>query len=467
MKRKKNVTIQKKSEKTNCNCDDLNWPNLDETVSVANTYLGICSPVLVTVCDSNKYFNMNVYPGVDPSANSTDFILGQSNIRPSLLSSNKHWLNLDESVSVANTYLGIYSPQLATVDISHRYFNRNVYTGANPLENSTDLILGQSNLRTSLLSDKNHWSNLDGSVSVAHTYLGIDSPRLATIGVFDKYSNMSINSNVKPTGYLFDLSQSVVKASLIVDEKNSSSLSGVLSVGNAYMGIGQTELPTVNSFDRYYNKYIYSIGNPTEYIFDFSLRQSVLKDSLFSVNEFNSSIANNYKGIDVPTFQTRSVFDSLTDNNIYSTSRSPLRIIGIDFGQSIVNTDLYSINNFLSVTNSVIFPNESYSKIGLNKVSSLGSYFTFLKNINEVIPSGAVTYYNNSGSTSNQFESRKLGVQNEIEKKFKGFLESIKLDQNHFGFEFTADNYNFHFTINIINSTINSNQVHFGNKYIN
>ena len=455
------------SDKNHCS-------SLDGFVSVANTYLGVGSPQIATICASNKYFNRNVYPGVNAAANSTDLILGQSTIRTSVLSDNKHWLNLNESVSAANTYLGVGSPQLDSIGASDNFFNSNVYTGLISAANSTNLTLGQSNFGTSLLSDMSHWSNLVGSVSVGNTSLKIGSSQLATFSVFDEYSKMSIKSNVKPTAYLtdFDLSQSVEKASLIVEEKNSSTLAGALLAGNTYMGVGLTELPNVNSFDRYHNKNNYSVRNPTELIFDYSLRKSVLKDSLFSVNEYlseivNSSIADNFKCISIRIAQTKSVYDSLIVDNFYSTGLSPLCITGIDFGQSIVNTDLNSINNYLYGTQSVFFPNEGYSNIGLNKDSSLGNDFSFVRNINEVIPSDAVTYFNNPVITSNQFESRRLGLMCEIEKKFKDFLETIKLDKNHIGLEFTADKYNFHLNINIMNCTINSNQIQFGNKYIN
>jgi hypothetical protein len=542
MKRKKNVDFVRKSKKTNCYLEDVNWPNIEESFSVTNTYLGIGSPEFATVGVSDKYFKMNDYFGVNTVANSTEFILGQSTILTSVLSTNKHWLNINEAVTVSNTYLGVGTPQLATVNASDKYFNSNVspsvisvanptdlilgqstirtsvlsdnknwinlnesvspantfwgvgspqlgtigasdkffnmnpYAGLISVANSTDLTLGQSNFGTSLLSDMRHWSNIVGSVSGGNTSLKIASSQLATVSVFDEYSKMSINSNVNPTRYLtdFDLSQSVEKASLIFDNKELPSLVGTSSIGNSYISDGLTELAAVSTFDRYSNKSIYSVGNPRGYLSDYSLGKRILKDSIFSVNEYlseivNSSIADNFKCISVPMAQTKSICDSLIVDNIYSTGHSPLCIKGIDFGQSVETTDLYSISNYLSSTKSVIFPNESYSNIGLNKVSSGSNEFSFFKNINEVISIGDVTQNNNLKTTSNLFkiESRKLGAKNQIEKKFKEFLETINLDQNHFGLEFTADNYNFNLIINIMNCTINSNQIQFGNKYIN
>lgn len=81
MKRKKNVDVQKKSKKTKRDCDDMNWPNLNETFSEANTFLGIGSPELATVGVSDKYFNMNAYLTICPAANFSDFSLGQSVVK--------------------------------------------------------------------------------------------------------------------------------------------------------------------------------------------------------------------------------------------------------------------------------------------------------------------------------------------------------------------------------------------------
>ena len=326
MKREKNVDFVRKSEKTNCYLKDVNWPNIDKSVSVANTYLGNGSPGLATVGVSDKYFKMNDYPGVNIVANSTDLFLGQSTIRTSVLSDNKHWLNLNESVSPANTYWGVGSPQLGTIGASVNFFNRNIYPGLISVANSTDLTLGQSNFGTSLLSDMRHWSNIVGSVSGGNTSLRIGSSQLETVSVFDEYSKKRIISNVKPTGYLtdFDLSQSVEKASLIVDNKDLPRLVGSSSIGNAYISGGLTELATVSTFDRYSNKSIYSVGNPTVYLSDYSLGKSVVKASLHSDGKYRTSLAgalsvgNTYMGVGLTELPTVSKLDRYSPKCIYS-----------------------------------------------------------------------------------------------------------------------------------------------------
>jgi hypothetical protein len=57
------------------------------------------------------------------------------------------------------------------------------------------------------------------------------------------------------------------------------------------MGVGLAELPTVSTLDRYSHKSIYSDGNLTGYLSDFSLGQSVVKASLHSDGKYRTSLA--------------------------------------------------------------------------------------------------------------------------------------------------------------------------------
>ncbi|MCP9764226.1 hypothetical protein [Lacihabitans soyangensis] len=293
--------MRKKSKKTNCCSEDSNLINLCESIPVANTYLEIDSQQLANLGISDRYFNRNYYNGINPLTDSTDLILRQNNFRTSLLSDKNHCSNLEGFVSVSNSYLGVGSPQIATIGASDKYFNRNVYSGVNAVANSTDLILGQSTIRTSVLYDNKHLLNLNESVSTASTYFGVGSPQLAITSASDKYFDKSVYSGVNhlPSTTDFISGKSTISPSLLSDKSQWTSLVGAVSVANTSLGIGSFELSNFNAVDKYSNRSVYSGVNHLASTTDFILGKSTISPTLLSdKNQWSSIAGANYFGSD-------------------------------------------------------------------------------------------------------------------------------------------------------------------------
>lgn len=439
-----------------------------------NTYIG------VTTLASDDLFNSNfVVSGYSSSNLPTcfpSFDLGTGVIKSDAHLCNSFLTDYRNPELIIDNSISLRVARLQSCDLNGSISVNCDYSTSSSSAVFPNFDLGKGVVRTDSYSGNKFLSDFRSSELIHNNYT--DLALTSSLSSSFNFST-SVNGNYSASSSLvvfpnFDFRNGVVKADTFSSKGFLSDLNSFALIPDIYPSLGPSSTLETNDFLKLlpdYRNCLESIS--PRLLSDNGNLQSVRNDSLYSTNQHLSgmvsslTIPNIYEGIGVPDTPTRSEFDSLTAINIYSPGRSPLNIKGIDFGQSVVKTDLYSINNYLSVTESVIFPNKSYSNIGLNKVSSLGNDFSFVRNINEVIPSDAVTYFNNPVITSNQFESRRLGLMSEIEKKFKDFLQTIKLDKNHFGLEFTADKYNFHLNINITNCTINSNQIQFGNKYIN
>lgn len=456
MKRKKNVDFVRKSEKTNCYSSDVNWPKLDDSVSVVSTYFGLGSPELATVGASDKYFEMNVYPGLNPVANSTDFILGKSTIIKSVLSANKQWLNINEAISVANTYLGVDSPQLATVIASNKYFNRNVYTGVNPLETSTELIFGQNNFRASLLSDKNHWSSLDGLVPITNTYLGVGSPQLMTLSAVNKYFNSNDYSGLIPSTSSTDfiLGQSSFKTSLFSDKNHWSNLDRLVSVENTYLGVGSNQLVTVGTSDKYFNSDVYTGVSPLASSTDFILGQSSFRTNLLSDKNYWSNldglvpVANTYLGLGSHHLTKFGISDRYINKNVYTGVNSFVTPTDFILGPNSFRTSLPSdMNNWSS--------HEGYKFLGSNpnlvNSSNIGHLDWHLGINNVSINSNSeIKEYGVFNIGHDYLKRENKDKESFLKKEIQKVVDIVKIVPDHLGYEITETSKNVNFNIYIV-----------------
>ena len=266
-------------------CSDNNYSTcLSNSVSFQNNCMCIGLIELPTVSSFDRYSNMSVYSKRNPTAYLSNFSIGQSALKASLHSNNNYLTSLDGSLSVANTFKDIYPTELTAVDTFHRYSNMNVYSERNPTAYLSNLSIGQSALKASLHSSNNYLTSLDGSLSVANIFMGIYTTELTAIGTFDRISNMNVYSERNQTAYLsnFNIGQSALKASLHSNNNNLPSLDGSLSFANTFKDIYPTELTAVDTFHRYSNMNVYSERNPTAYLSNLSLGQSVVKVPLHS-----------------------------------------------------------------------------------------------------------------------------------------------------------------------------------------
>ena len=188
-------------------CSDNNYSTcLSNSVSFQNNCMCIGLIELPTVSSFDRYSNMSVYSKRNPTAYLSNFSIGQSALKASLHSNNNYLTSLDGSLSVANTFKDIYPTELTAVDTFHRYSNMNVYSERNQAAYLSNLSLGQSALKARLHSSNNYLTSLDGSLSVANIFMGIYTTELTAVDTFHRYSNMNVYSERNPTAYLSNLS---------------------------------------------------------------------------------------------------------------------------------------------------------------------------------------------------------------------------------------------------------------------
>ncbi|MCP9762173.1 hypothetical protein [Lacihabitans soyangensis] len=467
------LILRQNNFRTSLLSDKNHCSNLEGFVSVSNSYLGVGSPQIATIGASDKYFNRNVYSGVNAVANSTDLILGQSTIRTSVLSDNKYLLNLNESVSTASTYLGVGSPQIATIDVSDKYFNRNIYPGVNAVANSTDLILGQSTIRTSVLSDNKHLLNLNESVSTASTYLGVGSPQIAINDVSDKYFNRNIYPSVNAVANSIDLilGQSTIRTSVLYDNKHLLNLNESVSTASTYFGVGSPQLAITSASDKYFDKSVYSGVNHLPSTTDFISGKSTISPSLLSdKSQWTSlvgavSVANTSLGIGSFELSNFNAVDKYSNRSVYSGVNHLASTTDFILGKSTISPTLLSDKNqWSSIAGANYFGSdnkfvESLNIGHLNKQLGKNGYLTN--------PISAIKEYDvfNIGNDFLKIENKDL--ERCIKQECQRIAEMVKIDPNHIGLEACGTSqkpiFNIYF---VFTGSITSNNLQIGDKNI-